>query len=416
MMSSSVEFLSMHDTFNPANRIFNATPKDDPPAIPTNKLYLVESADLSCYQAGLEIASNPPEALSRMVAAVYYDGEKIQGSDTLFLPDGKATLIFEDASLVAGITDYPVEVGFDRNGDHLLDDSEIISGFMVKHPVAGTVIGPPIIRGSDSAKYDESVYMLSAGGALNSLNTPYASALLEIFLAGNTNSLPGNKLPTSMATCSFDAFGGYLSEWLTHNAGALFNDVGVTEMSEYQWDDTTEFSALVAEYPQIEDPISDHYENTIFHIVTNAFENMPVGTILYFPESTEGTDVPHVSLSPTNWVSGCTVEFNVGSLIPAPLDDLFSAIARARIVSHKVRYTVEKQHSILWGDKLVVTGVQSWGEIEDLYDFNQEAGQLSEWGATVQLGFGNGSKSAYRSKGQIYRTRITFNKTYEELP
>jgi hypothetical protein len=110
------------------------------------------------------------------------------------------------------------------------------------------------------------------------------------------------------------------------------------------------------------------------------------------------------------------VEFNVGSLIPAPLDDLFSAIARARIVSHKVRYTVEKQHSILWGDKLVVTGVQSWGEIEDLYDFNQESGQLSEWGATVQLGYGNGSKFDYRSKGQIYRTRITFNKTYEELP
>jgi len=60
--------------------------------------------------------------------------------------------------------------------------------------------------------------------------------------------------------------------------------------------------------------------------------------------------------------------------------------------------------------------VQSWGEIEDLYDFNQEAGQLSEWGATVQLGYGNGHHSAYRNAGQIYRTRIFFNKTYTKLP
>ena len=81
-----------------------------------------------------------------------------------------------------------------------------------------------------------------------------------------------------------------------------------------------------------------------------------------------------------------------------------------------MRYTVEKQHSIIWGDRPVVTGVQSWGEIEDLYDFNQEAGQLSEWGGTVQLGYGNGSKSAYRGAGKIYRTRILFEKIYEDLP
>ena len=113
MMSSSVEFVSMHVTFNPANRIFNPTPKDDPPAIPTNKLYLVESPDLSCYQARLEVACTPPGALSKVVAAVYYDGEKIQGSDTLFLPSGEATLVFDDASLVDGITDYSVKVGLD---------------------------------------------------------------------------------------------------------------------------------------------------------------------------------------------------------------------------------------------------------------------------------------------------------------
>ena len=66
--------------------------------------------------------------------------------------------------------------------------------------------------------------------------------------------------------------------------------------------------------------------------------------------------------------------------------------------------------------RLLVTGVESWGEIEDLYDFNQNAGQLSEWGATVQLGYGNGSKALYRSAGKIYRTKIIFDKTYGGLP
>ncbi|MGI5868984.1 MAG: hypothetical protein ACOX9C_06050 [Kiritimatiellia bacterium] len=119
------------------NRIPNPTPKDDPPAIPANKLYLVESADLSCYQAGLEIACTPSGALSKMVAAVHCGGEKIQGSDTLFLPNGKATLVFDDASTFAGITDHPVKVGLDSNGNRLLDDNEILPGFVVKHPATG---------------------------------------------------------------------------------------------------------------------------------------------------------------------------------------------------------------------------------------------------------------------------------------
>ena len=34
MTAVGVGFVSMYDTFNPANRIFNSTPKDDPPAIP----------------------------------------------------------------------------------------------------------------------------------------------------------------------------------------------------------------------------------------------------------------------------------------------------------------------------------------------------------------------------------------------
>ena len=102
-------------------------------------------------------------------------------------------------------------------------------------------------------------------------------------------------------------------------------------------------------------------------------------------------------------------------LLPNLIDDLNGTFGRVRIVSHRARFKIKKE-TVLGEDVLVVKQTRTWGEIEDLYDFNQEAGQFSEWGATVQLGYGNGSKSAYRPAGQIYRTRIFFEKTYGELP
>ena len=411
-----IKFDSMYDTFNPANRVFNPTPKDDPPTIPTNKLYLVESPDLRCYQAGLKISCYPCALLNRIIAAVYYDGDKLDSTDSQFLPDGTTMLVFADTKLGIEPTDYEVKVGLDSNGNYLLDESEIISGFSVRNPETGTSAGQPIIRGSDVDKYDDALFTLTAGSVDYPFNqVPHAAALLRIFVEGDLLGLANDKKPAGSSSIGMDAFNGYFSEWLTHNAGAPFNAAGVANIQEYRWDATNSLGILVAESPQMENAVTEYYENTIFHIVTNAFESMPVGTVLYFPESTEGTDVPHTSLSP-DWVSDCTVEFSDGNLQPSLINDLFSTIARARIKTHKVRYTVEKQHSILWGDRLVVTGVQSWGEIEDLYDFNHEAGMLSQWGATVQLGYGNGHYTAYRTGGKIYRTRVIFNKTYEELP
>ncbi len=416
MTGVDVEFVSMHDTFNPANRIFNPTPKDDPPAIPTNKLYLVESPDMHCYQAGLKISCEPTTLINRIVAAVHYEGDKLDSTDTLFLPGGTTTLIFSDAKLGIEPTDYAVKVGLDLNKNNLLDVGEVISGFIVRNPTTGASIGTPIIRGSDLDKYNDAVFTLSVGSGNYPFNpVSHASALLRIFVDGNLNGLANEKKPADISTSTINAFGGYFSEWLTHNAGAPFNAAGVADITEYRWDGTNSLSILVAESPQIKEALTDYYNSVVLHLVTNVFENLPVGSVLVFPSSNEDYDVAHISLSPT-WVPGCTVEFSDGSLQPAPINDLFSAIARARIIDHKVRYTVEKQHSVLWGDRLVVTGVQSWGEVEDLYDFNHEAGTLSQWGAVIQIGYGNGYHNAYRSGGKIYRTRIFFNKTYNGLP
>ncbi|MGI6749708.1 MAG: hypothetical protein ACOX6A_04225 [Atribacter sp.] len=234
MMVPSVAFVSMHDTFNPANRIPNPTPKDDPPAVPANKLYLVESADSSCYQASLKISCDPPEALNRVVCAVYRNGEKVPNSDAQFLPDGTATLVFEHpSSHDSDVIDFTVSAGYDVNGNGLLDDFETLIPLRVKF--SGADIGPAIIRGTSAPRYGTALTQVNgivngtvtAPGWATSLMIPHAKALLRIFHQGNPAGTLGYA-PTGTNTVSLNAFAPVsgFSEWLTHNAGAPFNPSG----------------------------------------------------------------------------------------------------------------------------------------------------------------------------------------------
>jgi hypothetical protein len=51
------------------------------------------------------------------------------------------------------------------------------------------------------------------------------------------------------------------------------------------------------------------------------------------------------------------------------------------------------------------------GEVDDLYDFNYNAGDLSETGASLQLGYGNGAYA--RTGGVIYLSRIHFDSQFD---
>jgi hypothetical protein len=65
---------------------------------------------------------------------------------------------------------------------------------------------------------------------------------------------------------------------------------------------------------------------------------------------------------------------------------------------------------------LVVTSVETIGEVTDLYDFNHDAGGHSQDAAILQIGYGNGSYGPSRNRGKIFIDRIEFNKLYTELP
>lgn len=94
-------------------------------------------------------------------------------------------------------------------------------------------------------------------------------------------------------------------------------------------------------------------------------------------------------------------------------DDASVTIGRGRILSHTVRYTVEKKHDI-FGDYLKVISASYSGVVEDLYDFNAEDTGLGGKAAVVQLGYGNGNYGSGRSNGTIFKGRIDFNQAVDD--
>ncbi|MGI6749697.1 MAG: hypothetical protein ACOX6A_04170 [Atribacter sp.] len=399
------------------NRVFNPTPKDDPPPIPANKLYLVEPADSSCYQASLKISCDPPEALNRVVCAVYFNNEKVPYSDTQFLPDGTATLVFEHpSSHDSDVIDFTVSAGYDVNGNGLLDDFEKLIPLRVKS--SGADIGPAIIRGTSAPRYGTALTQVNgivngtvtAPGRAASMMIPHAKALLRIFHQGNTNNL-FNYAPTGVNTVSLDAFAPVsgFSEWLTHNAGAPFNPTGIAQIKEYVWDDTRSMGELAMTSAAMKQAVLGHY---VSNVMQQAEAELVPGQVAWYPASSQGDDISHVSESPS-WVPGSTLEMN--SLLPNLIDDLNGTFGRIRIMSHKARFRIRKE-MVLGEEVLVVEKTQTWGELQDLYDFNHDSGGAAQHAAILQIGHGNGSQGAARASGVIYRTKVFFNKTYEGLP
>jgi hypothetical protein len=306
-----------------------------------------------------------------------------------------------------------------------LDADDLVMPLEVVNTILDTEIGPATVRGACSDRYSSAASSIdtvldggwTAPGWLSDLMIPHAKSLLCIFRDGNTDDVQIPYLPSGSANMEFNAFHpGYFSEWLTHNAGATFNDAGAATIKEYHWDTTNSLANLVANAPQIKDALTSYYNQVVYPQVASYFATQVVGTVAYFPSSITGYEVPHESESQP-WVSGCTLTFN--TWWPDLVDDTNGTVGRGRLLEHRARYRVEKKLVSFDGYTVVylaVTQIQSWGEMIDLYDFNHDAGGKSRDAAILQLGFGNGGYGSARTRGQIFRTRVQFNKTYEALP
>jgi hypothetical protein len=421
-ISMRLVFGQMWESTNKANRIYNLTPKDDPPEVPRNRLYVVESPEDGKYHVTLEVDDQPASLRNRLMYAIYDGSTKLSGGEGSFPASGPANMVFDHPATNTEFKDFDVKVGYDLNGDGTLGVDDALFPLRVVSTVTGLDKGPPVIRGSCMARYAaalESITNVLAGawtspGWTTDAQIPNAKSLLRIFMDGNSSGVISPYPPSSSTNMEFNAFyPGYFSEWLTHNAGANFNEEGVATITEYQWEEDTPLSVLVVVAPQIEDALSTYYSQVVYPQATNYFQTQLVWTVAYFPPSTDGFDIPHVSESQP-WVPGCTLTFN--TWWPDLLDDTNGSIGRGRLLSHKARYRIQKTLNLLGSVELIVTEVQSWGELIDLYDFNHDVGGKSQDAAILQQGFGNGGYGPTRNRGKIFRTRVLFNKTYEELP
>ncbi len=421
-----VEFTKLWETPNKANQIFNSTRKDDPVnssqqpdsngdtyGVPRNYLYLVPDPADSKYKATVEADIQPDSIRTKIIAATYAGSSKVSGSDKAFDANGKCDIEFSHTG--SDIQNFTVRVGFDANDNGQLDQSEILP-FVVKNSTSGQTIGDPTIRGSSESIYQTSQTEVDwiITSPLTAIPLKHARQFLRIFRDGNFANVPTDIQPSSYDyDSSFNCFSGLFCEWLTHNSGAGFNDAGTAGIWHYTWDETKSVAELVGNSLPVVDPMDAFYWSTVYPQVVTDFQGQPVGYQKTYPSPTTSYDIPHTHESPA-WVTTTTVTFANFPEFLANGDDLNGTIGRGRLISHKAQFTVEKKD--IGYIVLDVIEVRSVGEVQDLYDFNHDAGGAAQNAAILQIGHGNGSYGTARSQGHIWRNTVNFDITYDHLP
>lgn len=491
-----LEMVAMHlgklwDTANKANQIFNRTRKDDSTnapgmqevensggyagpgyeavyAAPRNNLYVVADPNDNKLKVSLDLGI-PATSRNRFLVAAWDGTTKVTGSDAAFPADASQPANLQiAASANAETKEYRLKLGVDANGNGLLDDNEATLMEMYRRR-DNNELRFATVKGISNTKYsahrqavDDLIHAnkVGPGGLINLNEDPptsvarYARNFLALFFyKGNTARVAPTFQPDpTSGTQQIDAFAdgvGY-AEWLTHNSGATFTDVGVATIKEYRWIRTSE----VAEFFALRTPfalevimnntqgyyelqtdtgaaLKAFYNANVKTAGEQALQNSAVGTTMTFPlgggwYSFPRAESPNLfrSISPGTWVPPSTQivgtddgRSGFGALftdIVAGTDqfkdfDANGAIGRGRVLNPQYRITVKKEDS----NTYKVSNVEFTCDIEDLYDFNYEDGTLPSHAAAMQIGWGKGTNGASRDQGVIYRHRINIDHNYD---
>jgi hypothetical protein len=415
----NVIFMRMWETANPANQIFNPAWKDDPPDIPRNKLYIcVDPTEGYRYRVSLDCLVNPPGERSTVAcAALDPSGQQIAGSFTPFPGSGAADMTFIDP-VPGGIDDFPIVVGRDSNANSILEPGERIPIYVAYEN--GVRIGSPIVRGTDQARYTEGLTFCQSQVASWWVNQLWrnAAAFLSIFTYSGTDHIPYPEytpiLSTAVALQCVSSGqppygdGSDFREWLTHNCGAQFDSNGLATITEYYWDKDSPVGQA-AGASQVFYNSNREYWNTVLVIssslasaVRQYFQNNPGQTQVTVPLEGDGYLVP-LPHQPS-WVTPTTIDF--GGPIPT---DLGIAIGRGRVTEHRVWFTLTRA-----GNIAQVLSIRDVATLKDLFDLNQDTYYPAPHGASVQIGFGNGSYG--RANGRICRHLVAIDSTNPPFP
>ena len=416
-----VEFKKMRETKNEANQIFNRTRKDDPAknpleppdkkdnvsGHPTNVLYVVgrntAAAGLGPSLCGVTLSLNLGGS-TQFIAAAYVSGKKLPDSDIKITASGEVKMLLWPKE-----QEQEIRVGYDVNNNGELDALEVVP-LNVPTKFDESAHGNPIVHTLSSGDY----VVAGLEGAVIRLTPgmPGARNAFRLFYDGNMNAVDSPK-PTP-DTQRFDAFSSTYCEWLTHNAGTNFDATGVDpNFAVYDWDALSALGKVVGESYVIKKATRDFFNSTLLANVLSDMSRQATGSAAI---DCGRHVIPHVHQGTTSFVPKTTVMFDdpgASNLI----DDEFAAIGRGRLLNHDTRFVAQKidvavnigsDEYPMYGTRTVIR-VKAFlrGEVDDLYDFNYNAGGLSETGATLQLGYGNGAYG--RTGGVIYLSRVHFD-------
>lgn len=137
-------------------------------------------------------------------------------------------------------------------------------------------------------------------------------------------------------------------------------------------------------------------------VVNTVLDNHRTEVIDYF------TTHPNTNTYSASWfLHDINVNFAEDSLLPNMAEyDLHVAFGHAKIADLTVRVTVTR-----WPlGNLNIERLEIYGELEDLYDFDHEAGGLNSSGAVLQIGWRQNELE--RSAGNIFFDRVYFERSF----
>lgn len=465
----------LYETANPANFIFNPTPKDDYTdkpvreeviedgllrtyGAPRNNLYVVAGLNTNVLDITVQLTVTPSNCADHVMCAAYC-GEVLKGECVLGTNGAARLRVAVEAGSV--MESCSVRVGLDLDGDGSLshDESDPLEVYRKDEtPKYANVVGVAGERLNGEDMFISSVSEGTSGSGVG-IFLPFARSLLSMFYEGDTSEIGGTYHPAITRRVSLDAQGDGVgfAEWLTHNAGAAFDQDCVASVAEYEWDSDSAFAQRLTECkpfaPWIRyvvgggQNVQTLYETTdtgraiisnfnavVRGLASERLQDSPVGTVAIFSNTNGWDDTPLVdsvfrSMSPTN-VTGRTVcvgscgdyddavlSVAAGAVAALATDsaelkdvDAFFAIGRGRITQPSFWISAIKTWHLFGEPTYELYQVGLSCTVSDLYDFNFEDGTLPRRAATLQLGYGRSSSG--RSHGQIFRHQVKINAVY----
>jgi hypothetical protein len=458
------------ETSNKTNQIPNKTRKDDATApermevegdesyaVPRNNLYVVATAADNKVKVSLDM--DIPAKFRPKFYAATWDGEtKVAGSDAAFPSTaGQPALLQVLAATTAETKEYQIRVGYDTNSTNMLEDGEACPVPIYKRRDTHKP-RYAVVKGISNSKYEEHKDTITGkihflGQSQPWLVAKYARSFLALFyyrgdLTRINAGVHPSEAPSNMSINAFADGEGY-TEWLTHNAGAAFDDDGVASIKEYRWNSNSEVAAFIAgrtpfalesivsntqgyfEYPTTTGTaLQAFYQAHVKAAAEQALASSPVGTALTFPLEGGWYEFPCIespllfkSISLGNWVPPSTQIIGAddgysgyGALFADLMAgteqfkdfDAFGTIGRGRVIDPRYRITVKKEDTGAFTSNIEykVSAVEFSCDLEDLYDFNYEDGMLPSHAAAMQIGWGKGANGTDRDQGEIFRHKI----------